>query len=133
MPQGRLKPKFYCVHFPFSAFSFCVWRPIYCGGAFGACVFGTRWTRLEPALKCPLHSRNSLIFELSNIRTTNLYENHSPFTELYDFLFKFFFFFSIYLVIRKIQKFLCDNELNLISNFRLYNSKGILILFLNLF
>jgi hypothetical protein len=40
--QGRLKPKFYCVHFPFTAFSYYVWRPIYCGGAFGACVFGTR-------------------------------------------------------------------------------------------
>jgi hypothetical protein len=50
LDQGRLKPKFYCVHFSFSAFSFCVWRPFYNGGAFDACVFGTRWTRLEPAL-----------------------------------------------------------------------------------
>jgi predicted transglutaminase-like protease len=40
--QGRLKPKFYCVHLPFSAISYCVWRLIYCGSAFGACVFGTR-------------------------------------------------------------------------------------------
>ncbi len=31
--QGRLKPKFYCVHLPFSAISYCVWRLIYCGGA----------------------------------------------------------------------------------------------------
>jgi hypothetical protein len=37
--QGRLEPKFYSVHFPFSAFFFCVWRPIYCGSAFGTCVF----------------------------------------------------------------------------------------------
>jgi hypothetical protein len=40
--QGRLDPIFYSVHFPFSALSFCVWRPIYYGGAFGACVFETR-------------------------------------------------------------------------------------------
>jgi hypothetical protein len=48
--QGRLKPKFYCVHFLFRVFSYCVCCPIYCGGSFGACVFGTRWTRFEPAL-----------------------------------------------------------------------------------
>ncbi len=52
---GRLNPRFYCVHFPCSVFSFCIWRLIYCGGAFGACVFGTRWTHLEPAL----HERES--------------------------------------------------------------------------
>jgi hypothetical protein len=42
LDQGRLNPKFYCVHLPCGVFSFCVWRLIYCGGAFGACVFGTR-------------------------------------------------------------------------------------------
>ncbi len=31
--QSRFKPKFYYVHFPFSAFSYCVWRLFYCGGA----------------------------------------------------------------------------------------------------
>ncbi len=48
--QGRLKPKFYCVHSPFSVFSYWVRRLTYSGSAFGACVFKTRWTRLEPGL-----------------------------------------------------------------------------------
>ncbi len=48
--QGRLKPKFYCVHFPCCAFSFCVWRLIYSGGAFGICVFGT----LNPSWAFPV-------------------------------------------------------------------------------
>jgi hypothetical protein len=65
--HSRLKPKFYCVHLPFSAFFYCVWRLIYCGGTFSACVFGTRWTRLEPALSlCTLAFRYRYFFFLDH-------------------------------------------------------------------